>query len=88
MADTELKRRDVATLIAGANLTPEPYISIDEALSLMPGVTKQSLAHMRFKGEGPNFYKPTARTVLYKASEVLTWADATRGDAAEKEESK
>ncbi|RYQ75700.1 helix-turn-helix transcriptional regulator [Bifidobacterium pseudolongum] len=88
MADTELKRRDVATLIAGANLTPEPYISIDEALSLMPGVTKQSLAHMRFKGEGPNFYKPTARTVLYKASEVLAWADATRGDAAEKEDSK
>lgn len=88
MADTELKRRDVATLIAGANLTPEPYISIDEALSLMPGVTKQNLAHMRFKGEGPNFYKPTARTVLYKASEVLAWADATRGDAAEKENSK
>ncbi len=88
MSTTELKRRDVATLIAGANLTPEPYISIDEALSLMPGVTRQSLAHMRFKGEGPNFYKPTARTVLYKASEVLAWADATRGDAAEKEESK
>ncbi len=88
MSTTELKRRDVATLIAGANLTPEPYISIDEALSLMPGVTKQSLAHMRFNGEGPNFYKPTARTVLYKASEVLAWADATRGDAAEKEESK
>lgn len=88
MPTTELKRRDVATLIAGANLTPEPYISIDEALSLMPGVTRQSLAHMRFKGEGPNFYKPTARTVLYKASEVLAWADATRGDAAEKEESK
>lgn len=88
MSTTELKRRDVATLIAGANLTPEPYISIDEALSLMPGVTKQSLAHMRFKGEGPDFYKPTARTVLYKASEVLAWADATRGDAAEKEDSK
>lgn len=88
MSTTELKRRDVATLIAGANLTPEPYISIDEALSLMPGVTRQSLAHMRFKGEGPDFYKPTARTVLYKASEVLAWADATRGDAAEKEGSK
>ena len=88
MSTTELKRRDVATLIAGANLTPEPYISIDEALSLMPGVTRQSLAHMRFKGEGPDFYKPTARTVLYKASEVLAWADATRGDAAEKGESK
>lgn len=88
MADMELKRRDVATLIAGANLTPEPYISIDEALSLMPGVTRQSLANMRFRGEGPNFYKPTARTVLYKASEVLAWADETKSATTEKEESK
>ena len=65
--------RTVEQLMAGAKLDPEPFINIPETLSLIPGMTKNHLAQLRFDHEGPKFYKPTGRTVFYKASEVLDW---------------
>lgn len=43
----------------------------------MTGLTIQALAQLRFTGKGPRFYKPTARTVLYKRSEVIEWIEAS-----------
>lgn len=64
--------------------TSEPFISIDQTLALLPGVTRNHLAQMRFDGTGPRFYKPTPRTVFYKASEVLSWVEAgARNSTAE-----
>ncbi|CAN5180318.1 hypothetical protein BH11ACT2_BH11ACT2_20390 [soil metagenome] len=43
----------------------------------MTGLSVAALAQLRFHGTGPRFYKPTARTVLYKRSEVLAWIEAS-----------
>ena len=69
----EQQTRPVSELIAATNLNPEPFINISEALTLMPGMTRNHLAQLRFDGTGPRFYKPTGRTVFYKTSEVLAW---------------
>lgn len=65
--------RSVEQLMQCATLDPEPFISATEAVTLMPGMTKNHLAQLRFDGTGPRFYKPTSRTVFYKASDVLAW---------------
>lgn len=67
--------RTVRQIVEDAQLRPEPFISISEALSLIPGMTRTHLAQLRFDGAGPRFYKPTNRTVFYKASEVLGWVE-------------
>lgn len=50
-------------------------ISPEEAAELV-GVTTDQLAQMRYKGTGPVFYKPNARLVRYRRSEVLEWLGA------------
>lgn len=55
----------------------EPFITADEALSLMPGMTKGHLAQLRYTGKGPKFYKPTQRTVLYRKSDILEWLESS-----------
>lgn len=62
----------------GQNTTVEPFISIDEAVKLIPGMTRNHLAQLRYDGTGPVFYKPTGRTVFYKASEIYAWMEAGR----------
>lgn len=57
---------------------PEPFINIDGALQLLPGITREHLAKMRFDGTGPAFFKPTARTVLYRASDIYSWLENHR----------
>ena len=51
----------------------EPYISDDDVVSRMPGMTKGNLAQLRYTGKGPKFYKPSPRVVLYKWSDVQAW---------------
>lgn len=41
------------------------------------GLTIAALAQLRYRGDGPQFYKPTPRKVLYKRSEVLAWVEAS-----------
>lgn len=41
------------------------------------GLSIPALAQLRYLGTGPQFYKPTPRTVLYKRSEVLAWVEAS-----------
>lgn len=55
----------------------DPFLSIDEALELMPGVSRGHLAQLRYSGKGPKFYKPTPRTVLYRESDILAWLEAS-----------
>lgn len=37
--------------------------------------TRATLADMRFKGTGPRFIKPGARSVLYREEDILAWLD-------------
>ena len=53
----------------------EPYISDDDGVSRMPGMTKGNLAQLRYTGKGPKFYKPSPRVVLYKWSDVQAWIE-------------
>lgn len=53
----------------------EPYISDDDVVSRMPGMTKGNLAQLRHTGKGPKFYKPSPRVVLYKWSDVQAWIE-------------
>ena len=50
----------------------------DEVCDLIPGMTKSKLAQMRFVGEGPAYYKPTAKTVVYSEEDCLEWLLSTK----------
>lgn len=41
------------------------------------GFTVQHLAQMRFRGEGPRYYKPTPRVVLYTRDDIEEWIKAS-----------
>lgn len=58
-------------------ISTDPFMSIEETLKLIPGVTKGHLAQLRYTGKGPKFYKPTPRTVLYRKSDVLSWLETS-----------
>ncbi|HEX4058123.1 MAG TPA: hypothetical protein VHX87_07390 [Galbitalea sp.] len=47
------------------------------AVAEMTGLSVAALAQLRYQGKGPRFYKPTARTVLYRPSEVVAWVEAS-----------
>lgn len=49
------------------------------------GLKRGHLAQLRFRGVGPAFHKPTARTVIYDDVDVIEWWNKCRrtitGDA-------
>jgi hypothetical protein len=52
-------------------------MSADDVCELIPGMTKNKLAQLRFLGRGPTFLKPTERTVIYRRSDVVSWLEGT-----------
>lgn len=52
-------------------------IGPEEVCELIPGMTTAKLAQLRFKGEGPPYYKPTAKTVVYDRDECMVWLRST-----------
>jgi branched-subunit amino acid aminotransferase/4-amino-4-deoxychorismate lyase len=58
-------------IVASTFLTP------DQVCEMIPGITKASLAQLRFKGIGPKFYKPTPRVVLYDRESILAWVQGS-----------
>ncbi|PJJ62172.1 helix-turn-helix transcriptional regulator [Compostimonas suwonensis] len=53
------------------------YLTPDQVCDLVPGMTKSNLSQLRFKGRGPKFLKPTARTVVYRERDVIEWLEAS-----------
>jgi hypothetical protein len=53
------------------------YLSPDQVALMVPGLTRGKLAQLRFCGDGPNYRKPTAKTVLYVEDEVIAWIEAS-----------
>ena len=53
------------------------YLSPEQVAELIPGMTKGSLAQLRFTGTGPRYRKPTPKTVLYVESEVIEWIESS-----------
>lgn len=56
------------------------FLTIDEVLALVPCMTRDNLATMRHNGIGPQFFKPTARTVLYDKKSVVDWVEQSAVD--------
>lgn len=46
-------------------------------VSELTGLSLGALAQLRYTRRGPRFYKPTAKVVLYKRSEVIAWIEAS-----------
>lgn len=53
------------------------YLTPEEVCEMVPGITKTNLAQLRFKGQGPRFFKPTPKTVLYAEADVIAWVEAS-----------
>ena len=61
------------------------YLSIQQVCEIIPGMTKGSLAQLRYAGTGPRYRRPTPKTIVYAESEVIEWVEASarRGTAPE-----
>ena len=53
------------------------YLTPEQVCHLLPGMTIGRLAALRYRGTGPRYRKPTARTVLYTRAEVVDWVEAS-----------
>ncbi|TFC85798.1 hypothetical protein E3T24_07735 [Cryobacterium sp. TmT2-59] len=53
------------------------YLTPDQVVLMLPGVSRGQLAQLRFHGKGPKYRKPTPKTVLYVESEVVAWVEST-----------
>lgn len=49
----------------------------DGVCELIPGMTPAKLSQLRFNGTGPAYMKPTPKTVVYDAADVLAWLKTT-----------
>lgn len=56
---------------------PLGLLSPDEVAALIPGMTKELLAKLRYQGTGPRFLKPTPRTVVYRVRDITAWLEAS-----------
>jgi predicted DNA-binding transcriptional regulator AlpA len=54
----------------------EEFVS-PERVAKITGMSPAALAQLRYRGSGPQFYKPTPRTVRYRQSEVVAWMEAS-----------
>lgn len=58
---------------------PEPkWLSPDQVCQRVPGMTVAILEDLRKKRQGPAFYKPSLRTVIYRESEIDAWVAESR----------
>ncbi len=55
----------------------DPLLNSDEAAEYV-GLTNTNLRQLRFRGEGPDYYKPTERVVLYRKSDLDKWLESTK----------
>lgn len=62
----------------------EKYLSPEQVCELIPGMTTSLLAQMRFRGDGPQFIKPSPRKVVYTESALAEYL-ATRTQSSTRE---
>lgn len=51
------------------------WLTLPQTASLMR-MTKAAIAQLRYRGVGPKFYRLSAKTMLYKRSEVTAWMES------------
>ena len=50
-----------------------PYLTIDDALKAAPFLTRATLAALRHRERGPEFVKPSWKTVGYPNADFFKW---------------
>lgn len=55
----------------------EPFVDASVVAATYKKLSEAHLAQLRYKGQGPVYYNPTPRTILYKLSEVDKWIEAS-----------
>ena len=55
--------------------TDDEWLTLPQAATLMR-MTRAAIAQLRYRGVGPTFYRLSAKTILYKRSEVLAWMES------------
>lgn len=53
------------------------YLSPAAVCDLIPGMTEARLKMARFNGTGPEFLRPTPRTIVYSERRVRAWLEAS-----------
>lgn len=51
------------------------WLTLPQAATLMR-MTKAAIAQLRYRGVGPKFYRLSAKTILYRRSEVIAWMES------------
>jgi hypothetical protein len=51
-----------------------PYVTAEEAARLL-GLTSKTLANWRSNGDGPRFYRPSPKLVLYAVEDLNAWVE-------------
>ena len=61
------------------------YLSPIQVCELVPGMTKSTLAQLRYAGTGPRYRRVTPKTIVYLEAEILEWVESSAryGTAAE-----
>lgn len=62
---------------AATSIAARSYLSPKEVVTAIPGMTIAKLAQLRFTGDGPRYFKPTAKTVLYAEADLVEWIEST-----------
>lgn len=60
----------------GEFLPPSDVLTPAQAAALLH-VTEAGLETMRHQGRGPKFYRPSAKLVRYRKSDIDAWLDAS-----------
>jgi hypothetical protein len=55
----------------------EKYLSPEQVVEMLPGLTKGGLAQRRYLGLAPTYIKPSPKVVLYAESEIIAWLKAS-----------
>lgn len=53
----------------------DEWLTLPQAAALMR-MTKPAIAQLRYRGVGPTFYRLSAKTIVYKQSEVVSWMES------------
>lgn len=61
----------------GAKVGPDGYLSTDEAAHYL-GLSRQTLDKMRHHGDGPAFFRITARAIRYRKVDLDAWMERRR----------
>lgn len=66
----------MTSLRKGAEMDSEDeWLTLLQTAALMR-MTKPAIAQLRYRGVGPTFYRLSAKTIVYKRSEVLAWMES------------